>query len=56
VVSSMYISNIIDEVYLKKSSGVYEISLIRIMVIIFISILTYYILVNFKKSKKDVYY
>lgn len=56
VVSSTYISSLINEAYFKNKAGEYEIVLIRIMVITVISILTYYTLRNFKKSKKDVYY
>ncbi len=56
VVSAPYISSFVDEMYFKNSLGVYELALIRLLIIIVVSIIAYYIFRNFKKVKKDVYY
>lgn len=56
VLSAPYISAIIDEIYFKNNLGVYEIALLKVIIIIAVSIATHYIFRNFKKVKKDVYY
>ncbi len=56
VLSAPYISAIVDEIYFKNTLGVYELALLKVIIIISLSIATYYILRNFKKVKKDVYY
>ncbi|MCF0147258.1 MAG: hypothetical protein HUJ77_02550 [Clostridium sp.] len=56
VLTAPYISSIIDEIYFKHSLGVYELALLKVIIIIVVSLVTYYIFRNFKKVKKDVYY
>ena len=56
VASAPYISSIIDDIYFRYSLGEYELVAIRAVIIVVLSIITYFVLRNFKKVKKDVYY
>lgn len=56
VVAASFISSVVDEIYFKNTLGVYEVAFIRLLIIIVVSIVAYYIFKNFKKVKKDVYY
>jgi hypothetical protein len=56
VASAPYISNLIDDIYFRYSLGEYELVAIRAVIIVVVSITTYFVLRNFKKVKKDVYY
>lgn len=56
IASAPYISSIIDDIYFRYSLGEYELVAIRAVIIVVLSIITYFVLRNFKKVKKDVYY
>ena len=56
IASAPYISSIIDDIYFRYSLGEYELVAIRSVIIVVLSIITYFIFKNFKKVKKDVYY
>lgn len=51
-----YISALINDIYFRYSLGEYELVAIRAVIIVVVSIITYLVLRNFKKVKKDVYY
>lgn len=56
LVSAPYISSLIDDIYFRYTLGVYELAFLRAIIIVIVSIASYFIFRNFKKVKKDVYY
>ena len=56
VVGASYISSLINDIYFRYTLGQYEVVAIRLVAIVIISIISNYVLKNFKKVKKDVYY
>lgn len=56
VASAPYISTLIDDIYFRYSLGEYELVTIRVVIIVVLSVISYFVFKNFKKVKKDVYY
>lgn len=56
VASAPYISTLIDDIYFRYSLGEYELVAIRVVIIVVLSVISYFVFKNFKKVKKDVYY
>ena len=56
VVSAPYISSLINDIYFKYTLGIYQIIIIRVISIVAVSVISYYVFRNFIKVKKDVYY
>lgn len=56
IASAPYISGLIDDIYFRYTLGGYELVAIRAIIIVIVSIITYFVFKNFKKVKKDVYY
>lgn len=51
--SAPYISELINDIYFKNTLGMYKLEAI---IIVIVSIITYFVYKSFKKVKKDVYY
>ena len=56
IVFAPFISNTINDIYFDNTLGIYKLVFIRVILIMVISIIVFYICSNFKKVKKDVYY
>lgn len=56
LVSAYFISGLIEDIYFRNTVGQYELVAIRLVIIVGVSIISHFVLKNFKNVKKDVYY